>query len=152
MGHEHFAWFANYLKEAYQTPILENFLGLKIVDVKKGYFIISAKITDMHSNLYGAVHGGILASITDVAMGGACISLKKRITTIDQNINYIKPAPVGSTLTAIGTLISNGNSIMRAAAEVFDEQQQLIVRSQGSYFIIGNFSKDDHPKRQLLKK
>jgi uncharacterized protein (TIGR00369 family) len=145
MNKEHLAWLENYLKEIYRTPILENFLDLSIVSLAEGKAVFSTQITGNRSNIYGYTHGGTLASISDVAMGAACITLGKRIVTIDLNISFIKGAPTGSILTAFGEVISNGNTIMRATAEIFDEQKQLIVRSQASYFITGDFTKEDHP-------
>jgi acyl-CoA thioesterase len=58
------------------------------------------------------------------------------------NISYIKSAPKGSTLTATGEVISRGKTIMRAVGEIFDEQGQLLVRSQASYYVTGDFRAD----------
>lgn len=145
MTQEHLMWFSEYLKEMFQTPVLENFLELQILELASGKVVLSSKIAEKHSNLYGAVHGGTLASIADIAMGISCTTLGKRILTIDMNISYLKSAPTGSTLTTVGTVISDGNTIMQAVGEVFNEQQ-LIARSQASYFVAGDFNKNDHPK------
>lgn len=145
MTEEHLSWLREYYKEIRQTPILENFLGLQIVELAEGKSIISTKTADVHSNMYGTVHGGTLASISDISMGTACITLGKRVVTIDMNISYIKSAPPGNTLTAIGEVISNGKTIMRAVGEIYDEQGQLLVRSQASYFVTGDFGENEHP-------
>lgn len=146
MTQEYLTWFRNYLKEVYQTPILENFLELQIVELTEGKIIYCAKTAEKHCNFYGSVHGGTLASILDIVMGISCITLGKRVVTIDMNTSYIKSAPMGSTLTAVGKVISNGKSIMRATGKIFDERQQLLVRSQASYFVMGNFSERDFPQ------
>lgn len=145
MTQEHISWVRNYLTEAYKAPILENFLDLQIQEISEGTVTFSIKIAEKHSNIYGFVHGGTLASISDIVMGVSCITLAKRIVTIDMSTSYIKNAPVGSTLTAIGKVISNGKTIMRASSEVYHDDQ-LLVRAQASYFVIGNFSEDDYPK------
>lgn len=148
MTQEHLSWIRNYLKEIYQTPILENFLELQVIELAEGKVIYSTKIIDKHSNLYGFVHGGTLASISDVAMGVSCITLGKRVVTIDMSISYIKNAPTGSTLTAVGEVISNGKTIMRAVGEIFNKQQ-LLVRSQASYFVTGDFCENDYPQPKI---
>lgn len=145
MSKEHLSWIQNYFREIYQAPILENFLGLQIVELEEGKVKYSIKIIDKHSNLYGFVHGGTLASISDVAMGVSCAALGKRVVTIDMSISYIKNAPTGSTLTAVGEVISNGKTIMRATGQIFDEQHQLLVSSQASYYITGDFNENDYP-------
>lgn len=147
MSQEHLLWMQNYLKEIYRTPILENFLDLQIVEIAEGKATYSIRIIDRHSNFYGFVHGGTLASISDVAMGVACLSLGRRVVTIDMNISYIKNAPTGSMLTAIGQVVSNGRTVMRATGEIY-HGEQLLVKSQASYFITGDFSEKDHPLPQ----
>ncbi len=145
MPQEHLIWIEKYLKEVYQTPILESFLGLQIGEVQEGKITLSAKIKDLHSNFYGSVHGGTLASISDVAMGIACVTLGKRVVTIDMSVSYIKNAPTGSTLTAVGEVISNGRTIMRAVGEIY-HGDQFLVRSQASYFVTGDFTENNYPQ------
>jgi uncharacterized protein (TIGR00369 family) len=148
MSKEHLSWIRNYLKEIYQSPILENFLELQVVELAEGKIIYRTKIIDKHCNMYGFVHGGTLASISDVAMGVSCLTLGKRVVTIDMNISYIKNVPTGSTLTAVGEVISTGKTIMRAVGQIFNEQQ-LLIRSQASYFVTGNFCENDYPKPKI---
>lgn len=148
---KYLSWVENYFKQIYQTPILENFLGLQIVEIAEGKACFRTKIIDKHCNIYGFVHGGTFASITDVAMGVACVTLGKRIVTIDMSISYIKNVHKGSTITAVGEVISNGKTIMRATGKIFDEQQQLLITSQASYYITGEFEEnDDYPRFEEL--
>lgn len=141
MTQEHLAWIRNYLKELYQTPILENFLDLQITKIEEGKVTYCINIIDKHSNFYGFVHGGTLASISDIVMGVSCLTLGKRVVTIDMSTSYIRNAPTGSTLTAIGEVISNGKTIMRAAGEIY-HGEQLLVRSQASYFVTSDFGEN----------
>jgi len=142
---EHLEWIKNYFKEICQDPNYDNFLGIEMIDIKEGTAAFKLAVSGRHCNIYGTVHGGILASISDIAMGTTCLTLGKSIVTIDLNISYIRNSPKGSVLTAVGQLISSGNSIIRTEGKVFDEQQRLLVVSHASYFITGNFLKNDHP-------
>lgn len=151
MKDKHLSWLTEYYKEIYQTPILENFLELEVVELAEGKSIFSTKTAEKHSNIYGTVHGGTLASISDIAMGSSCLTLGKRVVTIDMNVSYIKSAPAGSKLTAIGEVISNGKTIMRAAGEIYDEQNQLLVRSQASYFVTGDFVENNYPQPAAIE-
>jgi len=152
MNIDHLTWVKKYLTEIYQTPILENFLELEISELTSGKAVFWIKIGEKHSNIYGFAHGGILASLADVVMGAACITLGKRIVTIDLNINFIKGAPTESSLTATGLVISNGNTIIRAETGIRDEDRQLIVTSQASYFVTGDFNARDYPQPVISKK
>ncbi len=146
MSKQYMEWLGNHLKETYKTPILENFLELEIVSIKEGEVTYTSKIVDKHCNMYGSVHGGTLASISDIAMGVACITHGKRVVTIDMNVSYLKNTPVGSTITAVGRVISNGRTIMRATGEIFNEQKQLLVKAQASFFVTGEFNEKAQPE------
>lgn len=146
MSKDYLSWLREYYGRIYQTPILENFLELQILELEEGKSSFCTKTTDKHSNMYGTVHGGTLASISDIAMGTSCLTLGKRVVTIDMNISYIKSPPAVSKLTATGEVVSNGKTIMRAVGEIFDEQNQLLVRSQASYFVTGDFGEDEQLK------
>lgn len=143
MTQEYLSWLYEYFNRTNQTAILENFLELQVDDLQEGRSIYKTKTSEKHSNMYGTVHGGTLASICDIAMGASCITLGKRVVTIDMNISYIRSAPKGITLTAIGEVISRGKTIMRAVGQIFDDQGQLLVRSQASYFVTGDFPEDN---------
>ncbi|MHB1393988.1 MAG: PaaI family thioesterase [Clostridia bacterium] len=143
MSQEYLSWLREYYNKIYQMPILENFLELQVVALEEGKSRFCTKTVEMHGNMYGTVHGGTLASISDIAMGTSCLTLGKRVVTIDMNINYIKSHPAGSKLTATGEVISSGRTIMRAVGEIFDEQNQLLVRSQASYFVTGDGEDED---------
>lgn len=144
MDKEKLLWIRDYLKEMYQTPILENFLQLEVDEIEEGKVKYSMKVIDRHCNIYGFVHGGTLASISDVVMGVSCLTLGKRIVTTDMGISYIKNVSAGSTITAVGEVISDGKTIMRAVGMIFDENQQLLVSSHASYYVIGEFSQNDY--------
>ncbi len=143
MSQHYLEWLENYIKETYKTPILENFLGLEAVKIDDGKIIFKTKIIDKQCNMYGFIHGGTLASLSDIAMGMACITQGKRVVTIDMNISYIKNAPAGSTVTAVGSVISSGRTIMRSSGEIYDENNQLLVKSQASYFVTGEFKETE---------
>lgn len=145
MTEEYFLWLHKYFEELCNNPVLENFLGLKVIEISAGKCVLGMKSAKIHGNLYGNVHGGTLSSVIDVAMGSSCLTLRKRVVTIDMNISYIKSALAGSTLTAIGEVISNGKTIMRTIGEIYDDQGQLITRSQASYFVTGDFGEGEHP-------
>ncbi len=146
MSQEYLSWLREYYRKLYQTPILENFLELEIIDLEKGKSSFRAETTKMHGNMYGTVHGGTLASIADIVMGTSCLTLGKRVVTIDMSISYIKSPPVGSKLTAKGKVISKGKTIMRAVGEIYDEQDQLMAKSHASYYVTGDFGENEQCK------
>jgi uncharacterized protein (TIGR00369 family) len=148
MTEDHLLWLRKHLEDIYRSEILENFLELQILEIKEGSVVYQLKIAGKHCNMYGFVHGGTLSSVSDVAMGVSCITLGKRVVTIDMSVSYIRNAPSGSILTAKGKVISKGKTIMRAVSEIYHEEQ-LLVRSQASYFVIGDYHQDDYPQEKI---
>jgi acyl-CoA thioesterase len=144
MSQEYIEWIRNYLPQVFSMPIMENFLGLQPVEIEEGRAKMTAVIDQKHCNFYGYIHGGTLSSILDVAMGVACITLGKRIVTIDMSVSYMKNAPAGTTITAIGSVIGNGRTIMRAVGEIY-HGDQLLARSQASYYVTGDFGENEFP-------
>jgi len=59
--------------------------------------------TERHANPMGTVHGGILADISDAAMGMA-------FTTMELKINFMKPVWTGK-LRAEGRVLSGGRTV-----------------------------------------
>ena len=133
------AWLRDYFKKSSRTPVLENFLGLKLTALEEGLATCGMKIAAKHCNIYGTAHGGTLAAVADFAMGVACVSTGKRVVTIDMSVSYIKSAAAGGRLTAVGQVVSRGNKIMRAEAKIY-EGDQLLARAQASYYITGDFN------------
>jgi acyl-CoA thioesterase len=94
---------------------------------------------DIHTNLYGAVHGGALASLADTAMGIACATVGKRVVTLEFNMNYIRSAIVQPAIEAIGVVIHNGSSTMVTECEILDQENALLAKARATFFIIGQF-------------
>lgn len=148
MAQEHLDWLRGHLHELYQTPILESFLNLRIVELSEGKVVFQSDIADRHSNIYGFIHGGTFASICDTAMGVACVTYAKRIVTIDLNVSYIRNIPAEGIITATGIVVSNGKTIMRASGEVYSADGQLLVQSHASYFVTGPLTEDKQGKKE----
>ena len=93
-----------------------------------------------HTNFYGVAHGGVLASLADTAMGSACLSVGKKVVTIEMNFNCIKPAPAGRNIVAEASILHNGSKTIIAEAEIRGEDGTLLVKARGSFFVIGQLT------------
>lgn len=142
---KHLDWVKEYFRKSAGTDVLENFLGLRITRLAEGRAACAMKAQPRHGNIYGTVHGGTLAAVSDFAMGVACVTTGRRVVTIDMNVSYIKGAPAGSSLTAVGEVVSSGKRIMRAEGKIYSGRQ-LLARAQASYYVTGEFTAADHPR------
>ena len=79
-------------------------------------------------------HGGILASLVDVAADWAMVARTRRgVPTIDMRVDYHAAAMPGD-LIARGRIVKWGNQFSVAEAQVFDEGGKLLASGRGTYF------------------
>jgi uncharacterized protein (TIGR00369 family) len=78
-------------------------------------------------------HGGILASLVDVAADWAMVTRTGRgVPTIDMRVDYHAAAMPGD-LIARGRIIKWGNQFSVAEAQVFAEGGKLLASGRGTY-------------------
>jgi uncharacterized protein (TIGR00369 family) len=81
-------------------------------------------------NQLGIVHGGLLATLADVAMGSAARHAAGRaVMTLDMQVAFLNPGR--GTLLAEGRVVRPGRSVMFTEAEIRDEAGELVVRATG---------------------
>ena len=113
-------------------------MGFRWVHVGPGWAVVKLKASAEHENLMGSMHGGIFASLADAAMGGAMGSTlvnDEAHTTLELKINFLKPV-WDSDLTAKGRIIKRGRTISLAEAEIFDQKENLVAKSTGTFMVL----------------
>ncbi|NLO22450.1 MAG: PaaI family thioesterase [Syntrophomonadaceae bacterium] len=86
-------------------------------------------------NSRGLLHGGLIATLADTAMGLSMLSLNIRGLTLELNINYLAPVEIGSRLTAQARVIHAGENSLVVEADVYDQRQNLVAKSRGTFFM-----------------
>lgn len=95
-------------------------------------------VTKEHLNRHNALHGGIMATMLDNAMG-ATASLtvspdgRNPFLTISMTTQFIAPAYAGQRLVAIGQVTGGGRSTLFVAANLMNADGQLIAASTGVF-------------------
>jgi len=97
----------------------------------------SVDVRPVHMNPYGVVHGGVLYTLVDYAMGGALTSALEggqRCTTLEIKINYLAPATEG-TVVAEAWVVSRGGrvAVLQAKATAADT---LLAVATGTFYIL----------------
>jgi uncharacterized protein (TIGR00369 family) len=112
-------------------------LGIDATEASDGRVRLSIETTEAQRNLLGTIHGGVLATLADVAMGLAvrtAIEPGRSHVTIEMAIHFLRPVNPG-TLEAIGTVVRAGSQIAYAEADVIDAGGALLARATGSYAV-----------------
>ncbi len=113
-------------------------ISMKMVTTDTKGSVVKVKTGHKHKNLWGTIHGGVMASITDSACGISVIPFLKdeeTIVTTSLQMNYFAPADIGE-FTAYGTMIYRGRRLAHAEASIYDEQKKLIAKGSASFVIV----------------
>jgi acyl-CoA thioesterase len=92
-----------------------------------------------HMNPHGVVHGGVIYTLADFAMGGALTSLLgpgERCATLEVKINYLAPTMSGD-LRAEACVVSRSRRVGVLEARVYGGGQALVALATGSFYIQG---------------
>ena len=94
---------------------------------------------DTHINNYDAIHGGIIASVFDVAMGLSSVALTNRmVTTADISLSYLRPA-MGDLFRIKVEIGHVGQNLVNCTAKLYSingEEEILCATSLGNYFVL----------------
>lgn len=120
--------------EMSQGPIWNDY-DVKIVSVGDGESIIDIPIKEEMLQFHGSVHGGVLATVADMAMAAAVNSLvaeNEFTVTAELKVNYLRPA-TGNVLRANANVIKRGKTLTHCQCEVFDEHDKQVC------FVVATF-------------
>jgi acyl-CoA thioesterase len=112
-------------------------LGIRRATMADGRAVFELAIRPEHMNPHGVVHGGVVYTLADFAMGGALTSLLEpgeRCATLEAKINYLAPTVSGG-LRAEARVVSRSRRIAVMEVRVYGEAERLIALATGSFFI-----------------
>jgi uncharacterized protein (TIGR00369 family) len=100
-------------------------MGLILQDVKQGEATMALSVQQHHLQQNGFTHGGVTATLCDVATGIAAYTVVaegKNVVTVDLKISYVNPS-VSPNLIAVGRVVKSGNFLVFCEGEVMDLQE-----------------------------
>ncbi|MGN0483311.1 MAG: PaaI family thioesterase [Lachnospiraceae bacterium] len=110
--------------------------GIRILKVTPGYAEGIFRAEKRHTNPNGSVHGGMLFTLADTIAGVAGESRGRVVTTINSNINYLKPAFEGDLLTAEAVERKVGATISVYDVSITNQKGTLIATATLTYFFL----------------
>ncbi len=111
------------------TDYFREHLGIQVLEVKDGYAKVSLKITKSHTNSLGAAHGGAIFALADCAFAEASNYGENVAVAVQVNINFLKPAFEGDTLTAEAVRVSEGKTLGVYHVTVSKQDKKIAVFS-----------------------
>ena len=125
------------LRERVATSPFHAELGMRTVEASEGRVRLAIETTESQKNLQGTIHGGVLATLADTAMGLAvrtAIGPGRPHATIELGVRFVRPAAPGP-IEALGTVVRAGSRIAFAEADVTAPDGTLLARASGTYSV-----------------
>mgnify|MGYP001193865774 FL=1 len=115
----------------------QHYVGIKVLQLGGGKSVLQLELKKHHFNLYGIPHGGVHATLLDIAMGTAASfpdesGREVDSVTLNLSIDYIAP-PKSKILIARGKVTKKGKSIAYCTAEIFDKDEKLIASGRSIF-------------------
>lgn len=120
-------------------PIL-SLLGIMPQEVRDGSTVFIVDPAEYHYNPIGTVHGGLLSTLCDSAMGCAIHSLLPggtSYTTLELKVNFLRPLTLATgRVTCTGSVIHLGNRVATAEARVAGQDGKLYAHATTTCLIL----------------
>jgi uncharacterized protein (TIGR00369 family) len=114
-------------------PPIAALLGFEASEVDAGRIVFRMVPGEHHYNPIGAVHGGVLATLCDSAMGCAVHSMLPAgtgYTTLELKINYVKPVTVETgEVICRAEVVHLGGRTATAEARVEDASGRVLAHA-----------------------
>ncbi len=121
-------------------PPAASLLGMQLDDVERGQVQFSLVADEVHENPMGTMHGGIVATLVDSAMGCAVFSMLPvgtSYTTLELKTNYVRPITrTTGRVRAIGRVVHFGGRVATTEAHVIDDDGTLYAHATSTCLVL----------------
>jgi len=115
-------------------------LGMQLDEVTQGRTVFSMFADEIHENPMGTMHGGIVATLVDTAMGCALSSrlpADAGFTTLELKTNYVRAITQATgRIYAEGTVLHSGGRVAMTEARVHDSTGTLYAHATSTCMIL----------------
>jgi len=120
-----------------RTPF-NGLLGMRVRRAHDDGLTIECQVRDDLKNAFGAMHGGVMASLADAAVGMALYRHtggRRPAATVELKINYFRPVTEGR-LIARARLLRVGSTLCVGSVELTDAKKRSIGAALVTYMFL----------------
>lgn len=135
-----------------EMPYLR-WLGVRIVNVKRGRVLIEMPVREEMLQVAGLLHGGVVASLIDVACALSAMSSLKQfheIRTIEMKVNFFRPVR-GGIIQTMADCIHVGKRTAVTVARVREKTERVKTAYGITTFAIIHDSSHEKFIRRLIQ-
>ncbi|MDQ0888468.1 uncharacterized protein (TIGR00369 family) [Paenibacillus sp. V4I9] len=118
-------------------PTFWGFLGCEFVSVQDNIITIALEAKTHHLNPIGIVHGGVLSSLLDNAMGIVVMMARPedKVVTTNLNVHFVAPLYEGRLLVT-AELVHQSRKMITTQGRVVDREGNLGTIGTGTFRVI----------------
>src|SRR5436309_8871375 len=121
-------------------PPIAVLLGMSITEVSEGRVVFTAEPSEYHYNPLGTVHGGVMATLLDSAMGCAVQSMLPAgtgYTTLEIKVNYLRSMTSKTGVVySEGKVIHIGGRVATAEGRITDADGKLYAHGTTTCIVL----------------
>jgi uncharacterized protein (TIGR00369 family) len=113
-------------------------LGLRLVEVGDGTAVGEMTAKEDMANHAGFLHGGMISTLADSAMGRAIRTIKpgvSRAASFDLKLNFISAAKIGETLRATARVVHAGRRTVVAECRIEGRGEALVATASATFAV-----------------
>jgi uncharacterized protein (TIGR00369 family) len=117
------------IRESFDRQGFMRTLGAVLESVESGSVTITCGFGQGLTQQHGLFHGGVVASLVDVACGYAALSVMpsdREVLTVEFKIHFLKPART-DRLIAVGHVVQAGRTLTVCEGSVFDSTRTRLL-------------------------
>jgi len=117
------------IRQSFEKQGFMRTLGASLEAVEPGTVTITCASDERMTQQHGLMHGGVLASLVDVACGYAALTkmpAEREVLTVEFKINFLKPANTDRVI-AVGQVIQSGRTLTVCEGTVFDSTRTRVL-------------------------
>ena len=113
-------------------------LGMEAVETGEGTAMVEMTPTEDMTNHSGFVHGGMISTLADSAMGRSVRTLKPgvvRAMSFDLKLSFITAAKIGERLRATARVIHAGRRTVVTECRIEGPDGKLVATASGTFAV-----------------
>jgi uncharacterized protein (TIGR00369 family) len=126
------------LRRHVEASAFHAWAGLELVSVEAGGVEVALPLQAHHLNPAGILHGGLIATLADTAIGLAvrsALPADRTHVTAQLDVHFLESADHG-TVRATGTAVRVGGRMAYGEGDVRDQEGRLLARASGTFIVL----------------
>jgi uncharacterized protein (TIGR00369 family) len=115
-------------------------LGMKVEVVEHGRVVFTFEASEQFTNPFGTVHGGILATVLDSALGMAALTILPdgaSAPTLGLEVKFVRPVATDAGVVRVeGTVVHAGRRVVTAEGRAVGADDRLFATATAICLVV----------------